>query len=60
MTPEELTDDAINHIFDQLDHQRLSPWERNFVESISDQWDRNHSLSDRQKEVLGQIWDRQP
>lgn len=34
----------------------LSKWEQNFVESLVDQWNRRHSLSDRQKEILERIY----
>lgn len=60
MKSEELTDSAIEYILDGLDYSRLSKWEESFCESVKDQWDRNHRLSDRQKEILGQIWDKQP
>ena len=55
----ELTDKAIDYILDGIQTERLSDWERNFVESVSDQWIRNRRLSDRQKEILGKIWDKQ-
>ena len=59
MKPEELTDDAIDYMLPVLEHEdRLTNWEANFIESISEQWDRNRSLSEKQKEVLGKIWDR--
>jgi hypothetical protein len=55
----ELTDKAIDYILDGLaDEKRLSQWEKNFVESIADQWGTRRSLSDKQKEVLGRIWDK--
>lgn len=60
MKQEELTDQAIDHILGGIEADRLSPWERNFFESIGDQWVRNRRLSDRQKEILGQIWEKQP
>lgn len=60
MKQEELTDKAIDYILEGINTDHLSDWERSFVESISDQWARNHRLSDRQKEVLGNIWDKQP
>ena len=59
MEPSELTDKAIDYILDGIQTERLSDWERNFVESVSDQWIRNRRLSDRQKEILGNIWDKQ-
>lgn len=55
----ELTDKAIDYILDGIDTGRLSSWEQSFVESVSDQWARNRKLSDRQKEILGNIWDKQ-
>ena len=60
MKQEELTDQAIDYILSGLELDRLSAWEQSFVESISDQWTRNRRLSERQKEVLGNIWDKQP
>lgn len=59
MRQEELTDQAINYILDGLDDANLSAWERSFVDSVSDQWTRSRRLSERQKEILGQIWDKQ-
>ena len=56
---EEMDDAAVDFILDALSSEdRLSAWERSFVESIRDQWDRNRSLSERQKECLGNIWDK--
>jgi hypothetical protein len=54
----ELTDNAIDYILDGLENASLTKWELDFYESIKDQWTRNRSLSDRQKEVLGKIWDK--
>ena len=66
MEASELTDKAIDYIIDGLcdelakDRPTLNDWERNFVISVEDQWRRGRSLSDRQKEILGKIWDKQP
>ena len=60
MTSDELTEQAIDYIFDNYEPTRLSKWELSFVESVQDQWKRNRRLSERQKEILGQIWDKQP
>lgn len=60
MKQEELTEKAIDYILDGIQVERLSDWERNFVESVSDQWAHNRRLSDKQKEILGNIWDKQP
>lgn len=59
MKQEEVTDKAIEYILDGLSHEdRMSIWETSFVESVTDQWNRTHRLSGRQKEVLGNIWDK--
>lgn len=60
MKLEELDDKAIEYILDNAVLERMTDWERNFFESVSEQWTRNHRLSDKQKEVLGNIWDKQP
>ena len=60
MRPEELTDSAVDYIMDGMVIDHLSDWERNFFESVSEQWARNRRLSDKQKEILGDIWDKQP
>lgn len=59
MTPDELTDDVIDYIFANVDEDDVSTWELNFIHSTADQWERQRWLSDRQKEILGQIWDKQ-
>jgi hypothetical protein len=41
-----------------LDDDRLTKWERSFVESIGEQLDRGNTLSERQLEVLEKIWVR--
>ena len=56
----EMDDKAICYIFEHADVERMYKWEKSFFESVEDQWMRNRRLSDRQKEVLGQIWDKQP
>lgn len=59
MDAAELTDKAIDYIVDGLaTEQRLTLWEKDFVESVSDQWHRRRSLSDKQKAALGRIWDK--
>jgi hypothetical protein len=60
MEPEELTDQAIDYILDGVDLVLLSEWDRNFIESVTDQWTRNRRLSEKQKEILGKIWDKHP
>lgn len=59
MKQEELTDSAIDYILDGLASEtRVTDWEEGFIVSITDQWERNRSLSDKQKETLGKIWDK--
>ena len=60
MKAEELTDKAIDYIISGINTDHLNEWEKGFFESVSEQWERNRSLSDRQKEILGRIWDKQP
>lgn len=60
MKPEELTENAIDHIMENMETSSLTEWELSFYESLSDQWTRLRRLSDKQKEVLGRIWDKQP
>lgn len=59
MKIEELTDDAIDYILDGLrSERRLTDWEQKFIESVSDWWDRERRLSEKQKEILGKMWDK--
>lgn len=60
MKAEELTDVAISYIMANSVTDHMSDWEKQFFESVSEQWDRNRRLSDKQKEILGRIWDKQP
>ena len=36
--------------------KELTSWESQFLESITDQWDRYHRLSDKQIEILEKIY----
>jgi len=61
----ELTDKAIDYIVNELcdemakDRPKLTKWEQDFCISIEEQWRNRRSLSDKQKEILGKIWDKQ-
>jgi hypothetical protein len=56
---EELTDAAVDYILDGLASEtRLTPWEKGFRDSITDQWERKHFLTADQKLKLGEVWDR--
>jgi len=37
-------------------HKDLTEWEENFLESISDQFDKRGTLSDKQFEILDRIY----
>jgi len=61
----EITDKAIDYMLPRLvdeaaaDSPKLSEWEKTqFIPSIVDQWERRRSLSEKQKEILGRIWDK--
>ena len=48
----------IDHILSQP--KELSKWELSFAESVSDQLERNGTLSERQQEVIDNIYTRLP
>ena len=60
MELDELDDKSIDYILENVTVERLTAWEHDFVESISDQWSRGRHLTDKQKLKLGEIWERQP
>lgn len=36
----------------------FTPWEKEFIESVSEQFDERHTLSDKQTETLENIWNK--
>ena len=60
MPPHNLTEkqQLIEHMLNALETptKSLTHWEVSFIESISDQYQRTRSLSDRQIEVLDRIY----
>jgi hypothetical protein len=64
LEPNEFTEKAIDYIIDGLcdelamDRPKLSKWERDFTISVEEQWRKKRWLSDKQKEILGRIWDK--
>lgn len=61
----EITDKALDYMLPDLesrvavDDPKLSQWEKEqFIPSIIEQWSRVRRLTDRQKEILGKIWDK--
>jgi regulator of sigma D len=37
---------------------KLSEWEQGFIQSVREQFDRRGSLSDKQLEILNNIWEK--
>lgn len=52
------TRDTIAHFLRELESpsRELTPWELNFLESVQGQFEQSHTLSDRQFEVLEEIY----
>lgn len=52
------TPELIQHFLSSLESpsKRLSPWELNFLESVSDQFSRRGDLSERQFEILERLY----
>lgn len=52
------TSDVIAHFLHELETpaRDLTPWETNFIESISEQFDRRGTLSEKQFEILERIY----
>jgi hypothetical protein len=50
--------DIIRQMFQALEnpHKDLTEWEENFLESISDQFEKRGTLSDKQFEILDRIY----
>ena len=52
------TKETIEHFLSSLDHpvKELTAWESNFIISITDQFERRGTLSDKQFEILERIY----
>lgn len=59
MKLEEITPQLIDHIFANLNLDRLDEWNAKFVESAKAWWQKNKKLSDKQKKRLGELWEAQ-
>lgn len=46
----------LKHIFAYIEYDNLTDWEQDFVESVSDQFEENGSLPERQLEILEKIF----
>jgi hypothetical protein len=56
--PEEVNNPAIiQHYLDSLEEDNLTAWEREFVASVSEQFDKKGSLSPKQTALLRKIYD---
>lgn len=60
MRQEEMTNTGVDYIIAGMNTDYLTEWEKSFFESVSEQWEKHRKLSEKQKEVLGRIWDKQP
>lgn len=62
MKYEEITDKALDYMLPELEtsqNPKLTEWEREvFIPSIARQWKQKRKLTDRQREIVGQIWDK--
>jgi hypothetical protein len=48
----------INYARERLNKKVLTPWEEDFIESITDQLDAGKKLSERQLEILDSIYEK--
>ena len=52
--------DEVDEVLEALGGQfedALSPWEHEFVESLQQQRDEGRTLTERQREKLGEVWE---
>lgn len=51
-------DELLEYWIDTINHEgrNLSKWEKDFMESITEQFERTHSLSEKQKEIVERIY----
>jgi len=54
--------EALRYLVDQClgNEERLTAWERSFIENVSDQLERNSSLTENQIEKLEEIYQKVP
>jgi hypothetical protein len=56
--PDEVTNPAIiQHYLDSISAANLTEWEKSFVDSVADQFDRKGTLSPKQTATLRKIYD---
>lgn len=55
-TIQEALDDCLSAI--SARNCPFSPWDREFLESVAEQWEERQSLSERQQDALRDIWDK--
>lgn len=54
-----VTDEQIDQLFHEIDRTKLSEWEQKFLQSTQDFWKRNRKLSDKQRNRLAEIGEKQ-
>jgi hypothetical protein len=56
--PDTLDPDRIGEVLEACEDNadRLTSWERNFLDSVSEQWEGRHWLSERQREILEKLY----
>lgn len=59
MKLEEMTPELVDHIFENLNLDRLDDWNRDFVASAKQWWQKKRKLSDKQRKRLGELWETQ-
>jgi uncharacterized protein with von Willebrand factor type A (vWA) domain len=57
MTETGMTNELIDHILSNIEPDKLTEWEREFVKSVTAYWKRNHRLSDKQQKRLKEVWE---
>ena len=50
----------LEHVDGYFNDSRITEWERNFIESISEQFDNHGDVSDKQVEILERIYCKLP
>jgi len=54
---EAMTNELIEHILSNIEHENLTEWEKDFVKSVTAYWKRNKKLSDKQQKRLREVWE---
>jgi succinate dehydrogenase/fumarate reductase flavoprotein subunit len=49
--------ELVDHILQNIEHENLTEWEKDFVKSLTAYWKRNHKLSEKQMKRLKEVWE---